>query len=106
MTRQEMRDFAERQIEWHKKFLAYDEKELEYIKEALKRERKRDKELLEHVWSKGVLTRTDWCIWGDKEHYVGAETRKLLNQRQHVYRSRKKNIGWIEYYKQQVVAYS
>ena len=106
MTRTEMRAFAERQIEWHEKFLAHDEWELEYIKEELKRSRKADKELIEHIWAKGVLTKTDWYIWGDPDHYVSAETRKLMNRRQHVYRSRKRNLEWIEHYKKEVIAYS
>ena len=106
MTREEMKAFAERQIEWHQKFLAYDEKELQYIKEELKRERKHDKELIDYIWAKGPLTKTDWYIWGDPEHYVGVETEKLIKRRRHVYRSRKKNLEWIEHYKKEVIKYS
>lgn len=105
MTDMEMREFAQRQVEWHKKFLAYDDHELEYIKEELKRLRKQDKELVEYIWAKGVVTKTDmeiFCI----PNFVGAEIKKVLHRREQVYRSRKRNKAWIEYYEKEVVKYS
>lgn len=102
---EKQRDFSARQIEWHLKMIAYDNDTLERIKGELKRTRKADKELVAYVWAKGVLTKCDWYIFGNPDSFVGAETKKLLSDRVSTYRSRKKNLAWIEHYKQEVARY-
>lgn len=79
-------DFDNRQIEWHNK----------YIKEC----RQKDRELVEWVWSKGVVTENQ-MKWFNKD-YKSVDTIYHLRQRNYYYRSRKKNKERIEYYKKQL----
>jgi hypothetical protein len=102
---EQQRDFSARQIEWHLKMIAYANATLERIKRELKRTRKDDKELVAHVWAKGVLTKCDWYIFGNPDSFVGVGTKKLISERADAYRSRKKNLAWIEHYKQEVTRY-
>lgn len=69
------KEFYEKEIEFANKMIGYDERHLEFIKGQLKRERKADKELVEYVWSKGVVTKFEMEIY--TKEFKGTETEKL-----------------------------
>lgn len=103
MTIQEMKEFVERQIAYYTRSIEFDNSQIEYYNREIKRERKRDKELIEAVWSVGVVTDIDIKIF--KPGFVGVECKKAMKERSYYYRSRKKHIANLERYKKELANY-
>lgn len=69
------RKFYEGQIEFYKRMIGYAENSLEFNKRQLKRGRKHDRELVEYVWSRGVVT--EWEMRLFHKNYKSEEVKKL-----------------------------
>ena len=70
-----LKGFYEHEIEYSNRMLGYYERNLERVKNQLKRERKEDRELVEHVWNRGVVTKLEMEIY--TKEFKGTETEKL-----------------------------
>lgn len=104
MTRAEMREFAENQVDFYKRQIEFDGGQIEYINYELKRSRQADKELVAYVWSKGVVTESDMRIF--TKDYTSTETKKLICKRARAYRSRKHNEQMLVKYQNEVEKYT
>lgn len=71
-----------------------DNKSIAFANEMLKSQRERDRELVEWVWSKGVLTKLDMEVF--TKDFKSSETKYWEKDRRHWYRERAKNIKRAE----------
>lgn len=97
MTNKEIRNWYEHQIEWYNKVIGWCNRNIEYLTRQLERNRKDDREMVEWVWSKGVVTEWEIKTYGSK--YQSAETHKNLLARRREYLERKKAYRKIAEYK-------
>ena len=104
MTKQEMRDFAQSQVEWYTKEIEWDRKQIKRINEDLIQARKNDKEMA--TWAMEHYPDDRFAQEHYKEGYKSIETKKLLNQRSKYYREIKKFQACVEQYKQEIIKYS
>ena len=104
MTRQEMREFAQSQVEWYTKQIEWEKEQIERINQRLAQTRKEDKEMIEWALERYPNDRFAQEIY--KAGYKGQETRKLMNERSKHYRWIKKYQANIEHYKQEVIKYT
>lgn len=88
-------EYYKGQIEWDKRQLEWERKDLEWNNREIASERAKDRELVEYVWSKGVLTMIDFKIYGDPKKYVGTKTRQYMKWRLGNYKR-------IKYYERQI----
>ena len=72
----DFKKYYEGQIEFAKKMIGYAENHLAFAKRQLARERKSDKEFVEYIWSRGVVTETEMRLFC-KKGYKSNETLKL-----------------------------
>lgn len=85
-----MANWYREQIEWNKKVIGWCNREIEYLTRELERSRKDDRELVEWVWSKGVVTEWEIRTYGNGSKYQSTETHKNLLARRREYLKRKK----------------
>lgn len=90
MTNREMAKWYEEMAAWDDKQIAHYSDEIEHLNREIQRERKEDREMVAHVWSRGVLTRWEMATYGDPAKYCGAELWRLLMERNKAYRERNK----------------
>lgn len=90
------KEFYEGQIEFAKKMIGFAERSLEFNKRQLSRERKSDKELVEYVWSKGVVTKFEMETY--TKDYKGTETKKLEKDSKRERKNIRKYKAQIEKY--------
>lgn len=102
MTRQEMRDFAIGQVEWHTNQNEWLTRQIERINNRLKQSRKEDKAQKEfaQTYEGGKYAHLY------EGNYQGNETRKLINERRRHQREMKKNAATIEHYKHEIEKYT
>ena len=100
------KEYYEKQVDYYTKDIEFDEKQIQWANRDIKYERKRDRELYEYVWSKGVLTEWEMRYYGMPiSQYISSTTKKLINDRQRYYRHKKKDMQKLEYYKKQLEEY-
>jgi len=90
------REFYEGQIEFANKMIGYAENSLEYTKRQLKRERISDKELVEYIWSKGVVNEFQKETY--TKDYKGTDTKKYEKEARQLRKSIRKYKAQIERY--------
>ena len=97
MTKEfDYKEFCIRQIEWYKKQNEFEQKQIGWINEDIKRERARLKEMVEYIWSKGVLTEMDYRMV--QKGYETVDLKRYKNQRARYYRNIKSNNKRIAEY--------
>ena len=94
-----LREFYVEMIEIYNTWADDADREIEWFNKQIKIERANDKELLEHVWSVGVLDSIEMKIWGDVKNYLGTDTKELIKQRQKQYYRKRKWKEEAEKYK-------
>lgn len=91
-----MKSFYEIQIGFYERQVWRCTREIEFLTKELNRERSKDREIQEQVWSRGVLTKIEMQVFGGK--FESTETHKVLLERKREYLRRKKyNKRIIEY---------
>lgn len=104
MTKQEMRDFAQSQVEWYTKQIEWDRKQIERINKDLAQSRKDDKDMA--AWAMERYPNDRFAQETYKEGYKSVQTKKLINERSKYYREIKRYGSYVEQYKQEVIKYS
>ena len=97
MTREQMREFYESQVKFYKKSIEYSTNHIGFLTGQLERSRKEDRELVEWVWSRGVVDKFEMQIYGTGK-YQSTETHKLLLERRREYLRRKKEEAKLQKY--------
>ena len=75
MTKHEMRDFAQSQVEWYTKQIEWDRKQIKRINEILAKTRKDDKELAEYASAK--YPDNEYWQTAISEGFKGEETKNV-----------------------------
>lgn len=104
MAEFDMREFYENQVAWYKHNVEFDEQEIAWENEQLKRSRKEDREMVKWVWSKGVLTEWQMKTYGNPKKYQGTETKKILANRRRWYRMKKRDLRNLQDYQRRLEA--
>lgn len=86
--------FYKEQIEFYKKQIEFDTEMIESANRTLQLTRKDDRDVVEYVWGKGVVTAAEMRLFAPG--YIGIDTRRELNERERYYRSRRKNRKELE----------
>lgn len=102
MTRQEMKEFAQKQVEFAAKQVAFSKGQTEWTNRQLERTRKEDREQKE--WAKTYNNGEYAHLYEGR--YVGKETRKYLNERRRWQRDLKHYEAEIIYWTKEVEKYS
>ena len=102
MTREKLREIYETEVKIYQTAIEFDNNYIAMSNKNIARLRKEDKEMVEFVWGKGVLTELDMRIWGKPEKYAGVETKKEISRRNKAYRWRKKDTAYLEQYKRKL----
>ena len=102
MTRQEMREFAQKQVTWYTNMIESDKRHIEWLNREITRCRKVDKEQKEfaQTYDNGKYA---FLYEG---RYVGDETRKYINERRRWQRSLKKYEAALAMWTKEVEAYT
>lgn len=93
------KEFYKEQVEWYKKQIEWDNKQIAWITKEIEDGRKRDREMVEWVWSKGVLTEWQMRAYGNPKKYESADTHERILARRRAYRSRKHNMAKLTEYR-------
>lgn len=102
MTRQDMREFAEKQVAWYTKMVEADKRHIEWLGREIVRSRKEDKEQKE--WAKTYNNGEFAHLY--EGHYESKETKKLLNERRRYQRNLKKYEAMLVKYTNEVTKYT
>ena len=87
--------FCKKEVAWNEKYLESIERDIAWDNKMIKSERKKDRELCEYIWGKGVLDKWQMKIYGDPKKYVGSETKTYIGYRAQEYRRRKMAEKWL-----------
>ena len=83
----EILEFYKHEVEYNREQVEWYRKQIKYVNRQLERSRQGDKELIEFIWGRGVVTKLDWeCFISKGKDYMSGETRKLMNERARYYR--------------------
>lgn len=96
----QMKEFDAKQLAWYKHEVEWYTGEKEYVTKQIAEARKDDKQLVEHIYSKGPLTAMDYRLFGN--NFQSTETKKLIAQRRHIRRQIKKYEAKVVYYTKKV----
>lgn len=89
MTSETMRNFYNTMIRHYTHNIEFCSGQIEWYTGQIQRSRAKDKEMVEWVWSKGVLTSFEARIY--TKDYQSTETKKLIKERAKHYRDRKQS---------------
>ena len=77
------------QAAWNEEHAKRYTERIAWCNENLARERKSDREFMQAVWARGVLTKWEMAAYGDPKAYRSSETEYYLKQRRQCYKWRK-----------------
>lgn len=92
------KEWYEKQVAWYKEQIEWENKHIAWLTRDIEDGRKRDREMVEWVWSKGVLTEWQMKTYGDPKKYESADTHERVLMRRRAYRSRKYNMKKLAEY--------
>lgn len=91
-----MREFYEKQVAYYRHNVEFDEHEIAWENEQLKKSRADDRRLVEHIWSKGPRTALDAELFG--KDFKSVETKRILANRKRWYRMKKRDLRNLQDY--------
>ena len=97
MTEQDFKDLNKKFLEHYRDQLEYDTKEIEWWTRDLQRSRQEDRDLVEHIWSKGPVMELDKKLFCTGK-YESQETRRIRLMRNKQYRRRKRDKAQLARY--------
>ena len=98
------KEFYEKEIEFANKMIGFSERNLTFLKGQMKRERAAGKDLVEHVWSRGVLTELEMRTFGC-ENFKTGELKKLEKEARQERKRIRKYKRDIERYEAKLATY-
>ena len=104
MTREEIRDFYERQVAFYTREIETSSDMIKLINDNLKMSRKSDRELVERIWNRGVVTERDMEIFN--KDFQGRDTKYYLKDREYWYRDRARSRKNLAKYQKKLQEYS
>ena len=96
MTRAEINAIYERLVKSATELVESSDKEIKWLNERIKEQRKEDRKLVEYVWSSGVVTRLDMEVF--TKDFKSSEMKELLKQRDREYAWRDKQRKAVKRY--------
>lgn len=87
MTDKEYREMLEKVIETNERIITSSTKDIERYNKELAEQRKIDREMVEYIWSKGVVDEFEMEIYN--KNYQSKETKEIIKRRAFEYRFRK-----------------
>lgn len=78
---------AEGMVRTAEQFIESSSNEIEWLNKQIAEQRKKDRELVEYVWSSGVVDRVEMMIY--TKDYKSEAMKKLLKRRDYEYRMRR-----------------
>ena len=92
----DLKAFYESEITFNKNHIAWCDKMIAYCNEMLKSCRKDDRDLVQHIWARGVVTELEMKIFN--KDYVSSDTQFYIDDRKFYYKSRRKARKQLEKY--------
>lgn len=96
----DFKEFYEKQIEYYKHNVEWCTEQIAWETSMLEKYRKTDRELVEYVWSKGVVTKVEASIF--HKGYQSEDTKQALKFRRKYYLWRKKSVKTLAEYEKKL----
>ena len=104
MTREEIRDFYEKQVAFYKAQIEWSSDQIKWANDELKESRERDRRIVESVWGKGVVTEEEMKLF--TKDFQGRDTKYFIKDRAWSYRKRAKDRRRLKEYEKRLQEYS
>lgn len=95
MTKEEIRNHYENELEFEKRQLAFADSQIKWYTRELARERETRKRIVDDIWAQGCPRKIDWELWIKPKNPRTCAERDAERMRNKYYRERKYYLGRI-----------